>query len=44
MSEFFDKTFSSWINVTSEFRNDWGFADRNKAYGSYQLLKNYNKF
>ncbi len=43
MSEFFDKTFSSWINVTSEFRNDLVFADRNKAYGAYQLRKNYNK-
>ena len=43
MAALFDKIFSGWINVTSDFRNELVFADRNKAYGAYQLRKNYNK-
>lgn len=43
MAGTFDKIFSGWINVTSEFRNELVFADRNKNYGAYQLRKNYNR-
>ncbi|MFM9946131.1 MAG: energy transducer TonB [Bacteroidia bacterium] len=43
MSGTFDKIFSGWVNVTSDFRNELVFADRNKEYGAYQLRKNYNR-
>lgn len=39
----FSKLFSSWMNVTSQFRNDLVFADRNQEYGAYQLRKKYNR-
>ena len=32
------------MNITSDFRNELAFADRNKEYGAYQLRKNYNRF
>ena len=44
MAEVFDKLFNSWSNITSEFRNELVFADRNKEYGAYQLRKNYNRY
>jgi protein TonB len=44
MAENFNKLFNSWSNITSEFRNELVFADRNKEYGAYQLRKNYNRY
>jgi len=40
----FDKMFNGWINVTSDGRNELVFEGRNKAYGAYQLRKNFNRF
>lgn len=33
----------SWQSVTSTLRNDEVFENRNKAYGAYQIRKDYNK-
>jgi len=44
MAALFDKLFNGWGNVTSEFRNEIVFENRNKAYGAYQLRKSYNRF
>jgi len=38
-----NKLFNEWGNVTSDFRNDLVFADRNQKYGAYALRKNYNR-
>ena len=35
---------SGWDNPLSSNRNDIVFENRNKAYGAYDLRKNYNKF
>ena len=43
MAGSFDRMFNDWINVTSDLRNELVFADRNKAYGAYQLRKKYNR-
>jgi protein TonB len=44
MAGLYDRLFNSWMNVTSDYRNEVVFADRNKAYGAYQLRKTYNRF
>ena len=35
--------FNQWSNVVSESRNELVFADRNKAYGAYEIRKRYNR-
>lgn len=44
MAGVFDKLFNNWQNVTSDFRNEVVFANRNKDYGAYDLRKNYNRY
>lgn len=35
--------FNRWSNVVSETRNDLVFADRNKAYGAYEIRRRYGR-
>ena len=35
---------NDWTNVVAKGRNDLVFEKRNKAYGAYDLRKNYNKY
>jgi protein TonB len=35
--------FNRWNNVTSDVRNELVFANRNQAYGAYDLRKRYNR-
>lgn len=35
--------FNRWSNVVSETRNDLVFANRNKAYGAYDIRRRYNR-
>lgn len=43
MENVIENLFNNWTNVTSDYRNEVVFSDRNKDYGAYQLRKNYNR-